>query len=363
MTKIQITKLKIYNRYLFTTFFTFVLFFSAFSYVNAATYYISPQGNDSNPGTEAQPFRNIQKAADIVDPGDTVIVKDGTYIDDDGNNFVVVLNNGGTLGNPITFKSENKWGAVLDGQNYTTSYGWGFSANANYVRIEDFEIKGFSRDGATSNAGAQNGYYYRNHIHHIGNYCTDGGNGLDGIYQGATSNNFTYDSNVIHNIGRLHPGEQGCSPQSVNWTNHDHGLYLHGNNNLVENNIFYDNDSGWHIQILGGDNYKIVNNTFINPSGGWPEGGTTGHILAFDMTNSLIANNISYNPVTSFIYHWVQNSSSELKNNLVYDRISGSIFSTKSYTKIIKKTTKAEIFSMFFSFILKPVNLPPKFSY
>jgi len=128
----------------------------------------------------------------------------------------------------------------------------------------------------------------------------------------------------------LHPGEQGCSPQSVNWTNHDHGLYLHGNNNLVENNIFYDNDSGWHIQILGGDNYKIVNNTFINPSGGWPEGGTTGHILAFDMTNSLIANNISYNPVTSFIYHWVQNSSSELKNNLVYEGV--TINNTSGWT-------------------------------
>ncbi len=45
----------------------------------ADMYYVSPSGNDINPGTEASPFRNIQRAADIVNPGDTVIVKDGTY--------------------------------------------------------------------------------------------------------------------------------------------------------------------------------------------------------------------------------------------------------------------------------------------
>jgi PKD repeat protein len=42
-------------------------------------YYVSPKGSDSNPGTEALPFKTIQKAADRVNPGDTVIVQYGDY--------------------------------------------------------------------------------------------------------------------------------------------------------------------------------------------------------------------------------------------------------------------------------------------
>ena len=44
-----------------------------------ATYHVSPTGSDSNPGSEARPFRTIQKAADGVKPGDTVLVDDGVY--------------------------------------------------------------------------------------------------------------------------------------------------------------------------------------------------------------------------------------------------------------------------------------------
>jgi hypothetical protein len=45
-----------------------------------ATYHVSPTGSDSNPGSEARPFRTIQKAADSVKPGDTVLVDDGVYV-------------------------------------------------------------------------------------------------------------------------------------------------------------------------------------------------------------------------------------------------------------------------------------------
>src|SRR5215510_2133589 len=44
-----------------------------------ATYYVSPTGSDSNSGTQDQPFRTIQRAADVVNPGNTVIVEDGVY--------------------------------------------------------------------------------------------------------------------------------------------------------------------------------------------------------------------------------------------------------------------------------------------
>src|SRR4030095_7936270 len=46
---------------------------------SAADFYVSVSGLDTNPGTEAQPWRTIQKAADILSPGDTAWVRDGIY--------------------------------------------------------------------------------------------------------------------------------------------------------------------------------------------------------------------------------------------------------------------------------------------
>jgi hypothetical protein len=49
------------------------------SIANAGTFYVSTQGNDGNPGTQAQPWRTLQHAVDMIAPGDTILVQAGTY--------------------------------------------------------------------------------------------------------------------------------------------------------------------------------------------------------------------------------------------------------------------------------------------
>lgn len=44
-----------------------------------ATYHVSMQGNDTNAGTAASPWRTIQKAANVMVAGDTVLVSPGNY--------------------------------------------------------------------------------------------------------------------------------------------------------------------------------------------------------------------------------------------------------------------------------------------
>jgi hypothetical protein len=43
------------------------------------TYYVATTGSDQNPGTFAEPFRTIQKAAFEMKPGDTCLVRSGVY--------------------------------------------------------------------------------------------------------------------------------------------------------------------------------------------------------------------------------------------------------------------------------------------
>lgn len=276
-------------------------------------YYVSPEGSDHNPGSAIMPFKTIQKAADIVEPGDTVIVKDGVYGSNKKKFSLLKLERGGTPDNWITFRSENKWGAVLDGENIV-EHGWIFTNTAIYVRVENFEIKGAQWDGFWSLSGAHHIYLFGNHIHEIGKIYTDLPYGLAGVYQSSGTSFHTYDSNVIHDNGRL---SEGCSL--------DHGIYIHGENNSIINNVFYNHQSGWPIHIAGmetgdGDYLTIINNTFATPSPG------LGHIIIWGPyslpSNIKIQNNISSEPKNNSLFvSYCLKIGDQLENILIRNNI------------------------------------------
>ena len=71
-------------------------------YVNAAT------GDDANDGlSKEKPFRTIQRAADLVNPGDTVWIAPGIYFE------TVELARGGNAEQPVTFRADGKPGSVV----------------------------------------------------------------------------------------------------------------------------------------------------------------------------------------------------------------------------------------------------------
>jgi len=82
------------------------------SNVFARNYYIATTGSDSNPGTSEQPFKTINKGAEIAQAGDVVIIRSGTY----KPTIKITPANSGTESSPITYISEIKDGAVIDGQ-------------------------------------------------------------------------------------------------------------------------------------------------------------------------------------------------------------------------------------------------------
>ncbi len=68
-------------------------------------FYVATNGNDANPGTEAQPWRTIQKAMSAATPGSTVNIRAGTYPER------LTVNVSGTAGNFVTFQPYGFTGA------------------------------------------------------------------------------------------------------------------------------------------------------------------------------------------------------------------------------------------------------------
>ncbi|MGD8239354.1 MAG: right-handed parallel beta-helix repeat-containing protein [Armatimonadota bacterium] len=63
----------------------------------AGEYYVAPDGSDGGPGTQQEPLRTIQRAADMLRPGDTCYVREGTYRE------TVSVARSGEPGRPIRF--------------------------------------------------------------------------------------------------------------------------------------------------------------------------------------------------------------------------------------------------------------------
>ncbi|MFH1319389.1 MAG: carbohydrate-binding protein, partial [Bacteroidota bacterium] len=82
-------------------------------------YYVATNGNDANPGTEASPWRTIQKAANTLTAGKTVYVKSGTY------NEQVTVKNSGSAGKYITFSAYPGNTVTIDGAGINMDFGYG----------------------------------------------------------------------------------------------------------------------------------------------------------------------------------------------------------------------------------------------
>ena len=284
------------------------------------TYYVAKSGSDNNAGSITSPFLTIQKAANIVNPGDVVIVDDGNYTTTGG--AVVSLTRSGTAASPITFKSKNKWGAKFDGRSNATDNAFEFN-KVSYVNLRDFEFKGFAFWTIVVNVGSSHIEITGNNIHDIGRLCTDTTYGLVGCYLNEATD-IVFSHNILHDIGRFSTGEGGCTNASNNFKNHDHGLYLNGVTNVTASyNVFYNihNGQGMHIYSYNNSsssNINVLNNTFAYGNSFY----AAGHIMIWcSLTNSTLANNIFYSQVGSglqiyqgsFVYSNVQ-----IKNNITY---------------------------------------------
>ncbi len=205
--------------------------------VAPGTYYVSVDGNDTNPGTLALPWRHIQYALDHVGPGTTVEVLAGVY-----NEFVAFRNSGSAGAGYITLQNYTGNSPVIDGTGLPISGETGLVniANRQYVKLIGFEIRNL-KAGGLSSAFPQgisirgNGAFIeirRNRVHDIENSCSHcGAHGIAayGRDPNASIHDLIIDGNEVYN------GKFGWSES----------LVLNGNVEkfTVSNNIVHDNDN------------------------------------------------------------------------------------------------------------------------
>lgn len=112
--------------------------FSASGPAFGATYYLSPSGSDSNNGTSVAPWKTFSFALPRLQPGDTLILKDGTYTQSNSG-FISIDGKSGTASALITIKAENERRAFLQGDGLTNTL---FFNNCSYWILEGLRLRG-----------------------------------------------------------------------------------------------------------------------------------------------------------------------------------------------------------------------------
>jgi hypothetical protein len=208
-----------------------------------AVYYVATSGSDSNPGTQASPWRTIQHAATSVKAGDTVNIRAGVY-----NEAVTPSVSGSAAAGPITFQSYPGEIATIDGKGLKVVNGQSglFNiSNRDYITVSGLEIRNFTSSsdsqvpvGIYVSGADSNIQLLSNHVHNITttapanpDNCASSALGIAiyGTQAPASINNLTISGNEVdHN-------KTGCSET----------LTLNGNveSFTVTGNLIHDNDN------------------------------------------------------------------------------------------------------------------------
>ena len=227
----------------------FLFVSGAFGQTNSS-FYVSTSGNDSNPGTQAAPWRTVQHAADVARAGSTVNVRGGVY-----EELVTIKESGNATDGYITFRSYPGETAILDAEHLTPA---GRSAiltihDQSYVRIEGFELRNFRTAehrlaplGISVMGAGSHIELLKNNVHHIEQNFQgrdrpgSGGNGFGIAVYGTDAktpiSELVIDGNEVHHLK----------------TGSSESLVVNGNvtNFRITHNVVHDNNN-IGIDVIG----------------------------------------------------------------------------------------------------------------
>jgi hypothetical protein len=239
---------------------------------SATTYTVATSGSDSNNGVSA-PFRTLQKAAGLLQDGDTIVLQPGTYT---AGAYITRRN--------ITVRGES---AVLDGASATRDDGLSFSQTSG-ITVEGVRIQNTRRKGlfVTLTQGltvrncefvnnASDGFLTGNTSDVLVENCLSSGNGYHGFYCSQSGDRLTFRRNrsVNNQGGGIQVNAIQGSPNSG-----DASADSLSKNCTLEGNTITGCGSrgGSALNLMGVQSSVIANNLLVNNLAGgialWDDG-------------------------------------------------------------------------------------------
>lgn len=300
-----------------------ILALAAASSASAATYYVSPNGNDNNPGTIDLPWKTFFKAQSMTQPNDTVYFRGGRYVYDESYNGGVntclsntdtvnanLINHSGFANKMIRYWAYPGETPVFDFTNMKDQCRVkGFNISTSYIHIKGFEVVGAPQQpGITVNNESWGIWINGNHnIVEMVNTHHNMGPGLF-ISQGSDNLILNVDSHDNYDpysrtgagqnadgfgvhIGANRPNNvvRGCRA----WNNTDDGYDLIGAGSAVT----IENSWAWSMGYYPGTTNPI-------PAGngnGFKMGGFGG-VWAANAPQHIIRNSVAFNNKASGFY-------------------------------------------------------------
>jgi len=194
------------------------------------TYYVNiSTGQDrSDYGlTTSQPFKNIQYAADLTNPGDTVYVMDGTYDKTNDQDVFHITRSGDAIGgyiNYLAYPGHHPKLKAIDAWNHIV-------VSASYIKIDGFEMEGDNANLTLAEGEARYTHFVQNKPTSTIDWNYVRKTQTNGIYIKpgsvvATPNHIIISNNIVHDV----PGG-GISAEKSD--------YVTIENNTVYNNSWY----------------------------------------------------------------------------------------------------------------------------
>lgn len=228
-------------------------------------WYVSPSGSDSASGSSSAPFATPGHALTVVNPGDTILLADGTYTGPTS------MTRSGASGKYITLRAANPGMAklVVGSERYSAlaliGVGW--------VRVEGLDVQ----------ADIDHGIQTENchHIQLIGNTCHDcGGSGIalnGGDYYLVEANS------VFRNTATNTYQTSGISVYQARTYDAGEGFHI-----LIRRNMVYDNVQSTAITAAHTEGNGIILDDHHNSQGQSTAGNYAGRTL---VENNIVAFN------------------------------------------------------------------------
>ena len=212
------------------------------------TYYVATNGSDGNPGTINRPWRTIAKASAVLQPGDAVFIRGGTYKEP------IKPARSGSSSKRITYSNYKNERAVVSGINDPL-----ILSGRSYITIHGIEFRNVGRY-----LEMLNGHY--NHIEY--SIFTDSSNWKwRGMYIGDGSSHNWFHHNSISRHGDYIDGEDHSDIISLA-RGSDYNLF-------EDNKIFY----GGHSPVLLSSSFNVFRNNYFHNEE-WKKGYGNRHIVA-----------------------------------------------------------------------------------